>query len=258
MLNRGEAYERVAPPQCSECEDTLFNRRGRVGLWDGSLWVGYIYEAACLNCGAVFRSNSDPKVVKEEPWSMTWYRSKTSSLPDPGAEFDITNLSLRARLAVALRIFATYCDERSLSHPDIDRYLDYLWEFIGQYGGSGSPSCRWIKEEPSLIQAGLGYSYQDEFEAALREAEVSITTFRKVLVSTTKVLYSSLYGAADEKKSSHYMQKLELHVGSMGVPLVDTRIFNASRWSDNNGWGNVPSGEELATWRGLFLRHDPK
>ncbi|VTS06825.1 unnamed protein product [Tuwongella immobilis] len=43
---------------------------------------------------------------------------------------DVSVLSQRARLAVALHLFRGYCDRRSLHHPEIDRYLGHLWEFV--------------------------------------------------------------------------------------------------------------------------------
>ena len=44
---------------------------------------------------------------------------------------DITLLSLRVRLAIALRLFAGYCERRGLAHAKVDAYLEYLWRFIG-------------------------------------------------------------------------------------------------------------------------------
>jgi hypothetical protein len=39
---------------------------------------------------------------------------------------DVSGLSLRARLALALHLFRRYCGRHGLAHPEIDRYTDYL------------------------------------------------------------------------------------------------------------------------------------
>ena len=110
---------------------------------------------------------------------------------------DITALSLRARLAIALRLFASYCERRGLAHPEIDRYLNHLWEFVGLSSGEGA-FRRWVENEPRLIHAGLGDPYPVGLDRLLSSAGVPADEFRQVVGCTTEVLYGSLYAAADE------------------------------------------------------------
>lgn len=70
----GEDYEQIAPHQCGDCGAVRFDRRGRVGLWDGARGGGFIYEAMCLSCETVWRCNSDPLAARDNPSSMRWYK----------------------------------------------------------------------------------------------------------------------------------------------------------------------------------------
>jgi hypothetical protein len=81
---------------------------------------------------------------------------------------DVTALSLRARLALALRLFAGYCELRGLHHPEVVAYLDYLWRFIGM-PGSSEAFGRWTADEPQLVAAGLGWEYPPGFVGLLAD-----------------------------------------------------------------------------------------
>ncbi len=157
-------------------------------------------------------------------------------------------LSLSARLAIALHLFRGYCNRRGLDHPEIDRFLEHLWEFIALPvdGGGLEP---WRKREPPLTHVGLGDDYPAGFEAVLRAAGVSAADFRQVLTCTTELLYSSMYAAADELGSRQCLAELASVAESVGVEWPDMRCFAGSIWSDGHGWGQRPSERELAKWK---------
>lgn len=161
---------------------------------------------------------------------------------------DVTALSLRARLALALRLFAGYCELRGLHHPEVAAYLDYLWRFIGM-PGSSEAFGRWTADEPPLVGAGLGWEYPPGFVGLLADCGVPEREFRRVLGYTTEILFGSLYGAADEAGSRRFLTELANVVAPLGVRFPDTEPFAGSRWSDGGGWGAVPSVEELGVWR---------
>jgi hypothetical protein len=161
---------------------------------------------------------------------------------------DITALSLSARLAIALRLFAGYCERRGLAHPEITAYLDHLWRFLG-LPETGEGFLAWEADRPPLIEAGLGYEYPPGFEAFLGARGVPEREFRQVVCYTTEVLYSSMYGASDEPGSRRFVGELAALVGPLGVAFPDLRPFAGSRWSDRQGWGAPPTTEELAAWR---------
>ena len=75
-MGRGADYEQVAPVQCERCGGSDFERHGFIGLWDGGLGGGRIYEAVCLSCNAVWESRSDPFVCRDAPLSMHWLSYK--------------------------------------------------------------------------------------------------------------------------------------------------------------------------------------
>src|SRR4051812_36776854 len=95
---------------------------------------------------------------------------------------DITDLSLRARLAIALRLLAGYCEQRRLVHPEIAAYLDHVWRFIGT-SLAGDEFGQWEADAPPLVDAGLGGEYPPDFEAFLAACGVSEREFRRVLVA---------------------------------------------------------------------------
>jgi hypothetical protein len=164
---------------------------------------------------------------------------------------DITALSLRARLAIALRLFAGYCERRGLAHPEVVAYLEYLWRFINL---PGTPEAfrQWEADQPPLIQTGLGWEYPPGFGALLTTRGVPEREFRQAVRCTTEVLYGSLYGAADELGSRRFVGELAALVGPLGVSVPDIQPYTASRWSDGHGWGATPSTETLVTWRGAI------
>jgi hypothetical protein len=157
-------------------------------------------------------------------------------------------LSLSARIAIALHLFQGYCNRRGLNHPEIERFVEHLWEFIAlPVGGGGFEP--WRKREPPLTHVGLGDDFPLGFESVLRGAGVSAAEFRLVLGCTTEVLYSTMYGAADEEGSRRYLLELASVAESVGVEWPDMRCFSESKWTDCHGWGKRPSEQELAEWR---------
>jgi hypothetical protein len=161
---------------------------------------------------------------------------------------DVRPLSLNARIAIALHLFHGYCHRRGLNHLEIDRFVSHLWEFITlPVGGSGFED--WRKREPALTHVGLGDDFPPEFESVLRVAGVSAAEFREVLSCTTEVLYSTVYGAADEEGSRRFLSKLASVAQSVGAEWPDMSCFTESKWSDCHGWGKHPTEKELAEWR---------
>jgi hypothetical protein len=155
---------------------------------------------------------------------------------------------LGARLAIALRLFAGYCARRGIDHPEVAAYFDSLWHFLSM-PGSTEAFDEWVRNRPPLVHVGLGDDYPPEFEKYLAARGVPDREFREAVECTTEVLYSSLYGAADEAGSRRFVGELAALAGKYGVPFPDTKPFSHFRWSDGHGWGKRPSAEEVAIWR---------
>jgi hypothetical protein len=154
---------------------------------------------------------------------------------------DVTGLSLRARLAVALHLFRGYCECRGLQHVEIDRYLTYLWEFVGSSADTG--------REPELIHVGLGDPFPLDFLEAMASAGVRESEFRQALELSTEVLYINMHGATNESRTREFLAGLAAVVVPLRVQWPDLSVFNGSRWSDAGGWGNRLSVDELARWK---------
>jgi hypothetical protein len=158
----------------------------------------------------------------------------------------IRPLSLCARIAIALHLFRGYCNQIGLNHPEIDRFVEHLWEFIA-LPPDGFDS--WEKRQPSLTFVGLGDDFEVDFRSVLISAGVSVASFRRALSCTTEVLYTSMYAAANEYDSRSFLLELAIIVEAVGVQWPDMKCFANSDWADGHGWGNRPTEKELAEWR---------
>jgi hypothetical protein len=157
-------------------------------------------------------------------------------------------LSLRARLAIALRFFHGYCDRLGVVHPEIDHFLECLWDFV-EFIGDGNAFGRWVDNQAPLVYTGLGDRCPSKVREALVAAGVPEKEFLLALSCTTEVVYTSMYGAADEVKSQQYLFELAEIAVSHGVSWPDVTLFSSSRWVDGYGWGVRPTERELAIRR---------
>jgi hypothetical protein len=135
-----------------------------------------------------------------------------------------------------------------LAHPEIEQHLDYLWEFIG-LGGDPDAFGHWSGREPLLTGTGLGDPYPPGFEVALAAAGVPANEFRPALQCCTEVLYTNLFGAANEAQSRQFLHELAAVALSYGAAWPNLERFAGSRWVDGHGWGRCVSAKELAQWR---------
>jgi hypothetical protein len=164
-------------------------------------------------------------------------------------ETSLRVLSLSARLGLALRLFAGYCRQRGLNHPEITAWLDYMWRFLA-LPGAGVGFVEWEKDEPLLVGLSTGYRCAPGLESFLAAKGVSGREFRLALECATETLYCSMYAAANEPQSWQRLCQLWELVAPLGVALPDTRPFMDSLWSDGHGWGRKITPGELAIWRG--------
>lgn len=161
---------------------------------------------------------------------------------------DVTPLSLRARLGIALCLFAGYCRSRRLDHREIDSFVEHLWRFI-DLSGTREAFDRWSAEEPPLLYTALGYEYPPGFVEVLSGMDVRPEEFRSMLESTAEILYTSLFGAASDSWSRLLLGRVSGVACPLGVSWPDLDIFACSRWSCRGGWGEVPTPAELVRWR---------
>jgi hypothetical protein len=162
-------------------------------------------------------------------------------------EFEIGQLSLVARIAVALHLFSDYCKRRGLSNLEIDRFIDHLWRFLTVPVSEDFRT--WAASEPPLTNTALGFEFPPEFEAFLVDRNVPPNEFRSILANTAEVLYTCMYGAADEPGSRIHLLRLASEVELWGVKMRNLDAVSSSRWADGNGRGEPLSIEDVAKWR---------
>lgn len=179
-------------------------------------------------------------------YHFLWMSLREIEMP-ADEEFNIRQLSLLARVAVALRLLSIYCERRGLAHLEVDRFVDHQWRFLTV---PVSETVRtWEDSTPPLTATALGYEFPPEFEEFLVRRNVPPNEFRSVLASTAEVLYGSMYGAANEPESRKHLLELASFIERFGIEMPSVNAFSPSRWADRDGWGNPLSIEEVAKWR---------
>lgn len=174
-----------------------------------------------------------------------WYlrRSVTKLLSFP----EVTGISLRARQAIALRLFEGYVARVGLRHAEIDRFLEWWWEFVLSFG-DGDWFGRWENSEPLLEGVAFGAACPADIAELLEHAGVPQAEFLKALYCTSEVASGSFFAASDEKGSRQHLYELAEIATAHEVAWPDLGIFSSSRW-DGDGWGLPPTVEQVAIWR---------
>jgi hypothetical protein len=154
-------------------------------------------------------------------------RQEASIPHDPLSE--VAALSLTARLAVALHLFAGYCRRRGLDHPELAQYIEHMWGFAAAWQGGGEGFDEWYFGRPDLAEAGLGYEYPEGFETYLATTGVSEQEFRAALMHTTEIVYSSLFSVADNAGSLQDLEGLAGIALAAGAVWPDLSAFAGAR-----------------------------
>ena len=162
-------------------------------------------------------------------------------------------LSLTARLGVGLHLFTGYCRCRNIDHPEVGQFVEHMWAFVALPGG-GVGFDEWQSATPELVEAGLGSEWPEGFAAHLAVRGVAEPEFRSALTHCTEVLYSSLFGAADNSGSLRELAGLATVALPTGAAWPDLSAFAASPWACG-GWGGRLDAEVLTRWRAAEQRH---
>jgi hypothetical protein len=207
----------------------------------------------CAHCGELdFDYEAEEQINRAYQEQINRATSTSDGGPMQPLPADVASLSLTARLGVALHLFAGYCRRRGLDHPAIGRYIEHMWAFTVVPGG-GVDLDQWESGRPDLVDAGLGYELPEGFADHLAERGVAEPEFRSALMHCTEVLYSSLWGAADNAGSLREVAGLAAIALQAGVAWPDLSAFAASPWL-GGGWSGPLTAEELARWRNADKR----
>lgn len=128
-----------------------------------------------------------------------------------------------------------------------------MWAFAALPGG-GVGFEEWEWGRPDLVNTGLGWEWPEGFAGYLAARGVAESEFRCALMHCTEVLYSSLWGAADDAGSLRDVAELATIALQVGAAWPDLSVFATSPWV-GGGWGGWPTAEELARWRTANKRH---
>jgi hypothetical protein len=157
---------------------------------------------------------------------------------------DYCELSLRARLAVALVCFDLYCQAKRLRHPMLNDFLERMWEL---------PCINSLRDWESrpcvLVHAGLGDSFPQEFEDLFHRDKLLKREFRELLESTVEIIYCSAYGKGDNAASLRFLDRVLRICSGANVPPPSVEPFSMSLFADDHGWGKRLSTAERDAWR---------
>src|SRR5262245_7520637 len=119
---------------------------------------------------------------------------------------DYREVSLRARVAVALLCFDRYCQAKGLRHALIHEFVERMWELpcIESLPDWESLPC-------ALVHAGLGDSFPPEFADLFERDKILRREFRELLESTVEIVYCSAYGKGDDEGSLRFLDRV-LHI----------------------------------------------
>ena len=85
-------------------------------------------------------------------------------------------LSLTARLAIALLVFEKYCAENKIDNKIITEFLHYLWQWPLIDGPDQFEP--WEKSRTELVNFGLGDSAGKELLIIIKESNIEENNFR--------------------------------------------------------------------------------
>jgi len=153
-------------------------------------------------------------------------------------------VSIAARVAVALLCFERYCQAKRLRHPLIDTFLDRMWELP-----CIESLAEWEARPCELVHAGLGDSFSPEVVDLLGPDKVFRKEFRELLESTVEVVYCSAYGKGDDEGSLRFLNRVLCICSAASISPPPVEPFSMSLFAENDGWGKRLSTEQRDAWR---------
>ena len=154
-------------------------------------------------------------------------------------------LSLTARVAIALKVFDGFCAENSLSSPIIDEFTDYLWKWPLIDGPD--QFTPWESSKPFLVNYGIGDETNFELNLLLSESCINEFRFREIVGGIVEILWGSFWGGCENEQSLNSLNKVIEHSSIQDLPNLTP--FKFSKFSDNGGWGNKVVLEDVIYWK---------
>lgn len=158
----------------------------------------------------------------------------------------LRDMSLTARLAVALHCFEAFCNKMEMVNPEIDALLDHLWEFPLVDRDHWD---EWDGSHPALVEVGLGEPWPSGFEEMLIKRGIDPVQFRTLLGNLVEIIFHNFYVASDDNRSLRFLLDVITIVGRAGVRLHSLDVLMGSLFADRGGWGQRISRDERDHWR---------
>jgi hypothetical protein len=183
-------------------------------------------------------------------------QSRSADLGRPGSGMDEKTpthlsgpeqLSLVARLGVALCCFEGYCREAALRSGSIRGFVEYMWEWPLRM----SPGLfeEWEAKRTSLVEMGLGDDAPPDVAVELQERRIDPGEFRELVEGIVEIIWGSFYAAPDNEGSQGELARVISICRRRGVRPPPLTVFAASRFADDHGWGRTITSEERDYWR---------
>jgi uncharacterized protein (DUF433 family) len=166
------------------------------------------------------------------------------------SETGLRDLSLSARLAVALECFTRYCRRCGLAHAELSAFVDYLWEFpVVISNCTPETFVQWEQGGPSLLDVRPSDPLPPGIEAAVLRAGLSPQEFRDLLFHVVQIVWGSFYAASDDFGSLSHLKNVIRITRAAGVFPPDYALYSSSRFADGGGWGARMTPEQRDEWR---------
>ena len=156
----------------------------------------------------------------------------------------LEELSLTARVAIALKLFDLYCSKNHIIHPKINEFIDYLWQWPLIDGPNKFGP--WESSRPHLVNFGLGDELDSELLILLESLGKSERSFRVIISSIVEILWGSFWGRSENRQS---LSSLKCVIKMTESPLPNLTPFKFSKFLDGGGWGNRLTKEDVLYWR---------
>jgi len=154
-------------------------------------------------------------------------------------------LSLTARVSIALKIFESFCQENSLNHSMIMEFNDYLWKWPLIDGPDQFEP--WESSRPFLVNFGIGDESDSKLDNLIVQANISEHTFREIVGGIVEILWGSFWGACEDELSLDSLNKVIQHSNVIALPNLTP--FKFSKFSENSGWGFKLIPDDVTYWR---------
>lgn len=168
-------------------------------------------------------------------------------------DFDLvgaSELSLIARLCLALCCFERYCEARGLACESVRGFVEYMWEWPLRMGAPDVFSD-WEGRATELVETGLGGPPPADVAARLQEKGIDPIEFRQLVESTVEIIWGSFFAAGDNEGSLAYLSRVVSICQRRGLAIPPVSAFAESRFTDRNGWGTRTTPDQRDRWRRL-------